>query len=392
MIMQTYQLVAAGIDTEIINVHGNLPEELAVEFDELKRGAQDVEDDLATRFTFAGQTLFIKPHGSQRQWRWILHCPYLHLDLGPGKRNHIICKARLASVLLWERGADAAITLLYSFLVELLGGEYFRLQVSEAHLCADIAGWEMTVEEAQAFITLGHKRKVREAHGDEESDDSETPTDSEDTPPGLEINLYGRRCTGFEFSKGAAHSCCLYDKTKELAKSRKEWMQAVWEQNGWDGEARVVRVEFRYKRECLRELGVECPYELFDQLAGMWAYSTAQWLRHTVPADDTNRGRWLMSPFWQVVQSAEFFGDPTPLVRGRRTKGDLTLICQMMAGCATTAAAYLAGALPATDDGSVFLRWFYEWMAEYLEQKGSGFADIKTSKRLRLGIPDPLAA
>jgi hypothetical protein len=314
----TYQLVAAGIDTELINVQGNLPDELALELDELKQVAQDVEDDLATCFTFAGQTLFIKSHGSQRQWRWILHCPYLHLDHGAGNRNHIICKARLASVLLWERGADAAITLLYSFLVDLLGGEHFRLQVSEVHLCADSAGWEMTVEEAQAFITRGHKHKVREAQSADERDVNEPAPSDQDVPAGLEINLYGRRCTGFEVSKGAAHACCLYDKTKELAKSHKDWMQAVWEQNGWDGEARVVRVEFRYKRECLRELGVECPYELFDQLAGMWAYSTAQWLRHTVPADDTNRGRWLTSPFWQVVQSAEFFGDPTPLVRERR--------------------------------------------------------------------------
>jgi hypothetical protein len=38
----------------------------------------------------------------------------------------------------------------------------------------------------------------------------------------------------------------------------------------------------------------------------------------------------------------------------------------MMAGCASTAAAYLAGVLPDTDDGSAFLRWFYELLGEYL--------------------------
>ena len=68
-------------------------------------------------------------------------------------------------------------------------------------------------------------------------------------------------------------------------------MHAIWEQHGWNGSSRVVRVEFRYKRECLRELDIECPYELLDQLAGLWANSTLQWLRHTVPSDDTNRGR-----------------------------------------------------------------------------------------------------
>ena len=52
----------------------------------------------------------------------------------------------------------------------------------------------------------------------------------------LQINLNGRRCGTLEFSKGAVHSCCIYDKTKEITVSRKDWMQEVWRRNGWDGE------------------------------------------------------------------------------------------------------------------------------------------------------------
>jgi hypothetical protein len=51
-------------------------------------------------WTCYGETLCIKPHGSQRQWRWILHCPSLHLDLGTGKHTHIAGKARLSSAFL----------------------------------------------------------------------------------------------------------------------------------------------------------------------------------------------------------------------------------------------------------------------------------------------------
>jgi hypothetical protein len=169
-------------------------------------------------------------------------------------------------------------------------------------------------------------------------------------------------------------------------------MQAIWEHNGWDGNARVVRVEFRYKRECLRDLGIECPYELLDQLAGLWAYSTLHWLRHTVPTDDTNRGRWLCSPFWLAIQTAIFDGEPVRLERHRKVKGELTLLCQMLAGCATSAAAFLAGDLPDLDDGSHFLRWFYDWMAEYLDHNGLSFADVRSSKWLRLGLPAVQAA
>jgi hypothetical protein len=277
---------------------------------------------------------------------------------------------------------------LYNFLADFLGGDRFRLQVSEVQLCMDVAGWDLAVEEARPFITRGHKRTVREQldtepeDGDHESDES----------AGMEIHLYGRCCTGLEFRKGAAHSCCIYDKTKELAKSRKEGMHAMWERTGWEGDARVVRVEFRYTRECLRELGSECPYGLLDQLAGLWDYSTLHWLRHTVPSDDTNRGRWLCSPFWQAIQTATFDGEPVPLERHRKIKGEFTLLCQTLAGCSTSAAAFLMGELPDWDDGANFLSWFSDWMAEHLEHKGLSCAEIRKSKRLRPGMPNQAAA
>src|SRR5262249_39272032 len=76
-----------------------------------------------------------------------------------------------------------------------------------------------------------------------------------------------------------------------------------------------------------------------------------QWLRHTIPTADTNRGRWEASPFWRAIQEADFFGQGVPAVRERRRAGDLHLICQMLAGCSTRAAAYLSGQLPDWDDG-----------------------------------------
>ena len=117
--------------------------------------------------------------------------------------------------------------------------------------------------------------------------------------------------------------------------------------NGWDGRVRVTRVEFRYKRECLREMKVEEAYAFLDQIPGLWAYSTKQWLRHTIPNGDPNRARWPLSSLWQLVQQASFFCDGTPAVRERRRAGDLTLLCQMIAGCSTSAAAFLTQVLPA---------------------------------------------
>jgi hypothetical protein len=98
--------------------------------------------------------------------------------------------------------AEDVLAVLYGFLVDFYGFD-FELQVSEAHLCADIAGWEPSLYDEPAFITRGHRRKTHI-----ESDDS---IDTDDAPT-VEVNFDGRRCTGYEFSKGAVHSCCIYDK------------------------------------------------------------------------------------------------------------------------------------------------------------------------------------
>jgi hypothetical protein len=61
----------------------------------------------------------------------------------------------------------------------------------------------------------------------------------------------------------------------------------------------------------------------------------------------------------------------------------------MLAGCSTTAAAYMAGQLPDWDDGANFLSWFYDWMGNYLEERGHTFELICADKRQRLGVVPP---
>jgi hypothetical protein len=382
------QVVGANIDTALYNVKGELPEALAEHLEALKSTSQEADEDLATPWAFAGETLHIKPHGSGRQWRWILHCPSLHLDIGLGRLNGTIAKARLSSAFLWEHGPEVALTLLYAFLVGWLGRERFRLQISEVHLCVDVAGWDLTLADADAFLSRSRARTSRLVRPEEDDLREAAGTQEDDySAPSVTVHTNGRVCTGFEFSKKAPHSCVIYDKTRELARSRKEWMHTVWQANGWDGRGRVIRVEFRYERECLREMEVEEAYAFLDQVPGLWAYSTRGWLRHTLPdLSDANKGRWPVSPVWRLVERAEFFGEGTPAVRTRKSAGDLRLICQMLAGCSTTAAAFLSGQLPETDDGSVFLRWFYDWMLSYLDDKGQSFEVVCAGKRLRLGV------
>jgi hypothetical protein len=308
-----------------------------------------------------------------------LHCPSLHLDLGLGQRTHIVAKARLSAAYLWANDIGDCLASVFAFLTEFLGAEPY-LQVSEVHLCVDIAGWELAVADVDCFLTRGHRRSLRVGSRPVGEDEDSAPA------PELQINLNGRRCSTLDFSKGAPHSCCIYDKTSELVISRKDWIHAVWLANGWDGTSRVTRVEFRYKRECLREMEIDEVYTFLDQIPALWAYSAKKWLRHTVPNGDKNKARWPTSQVWEAVQTASFFCDGTPAVRERKTRGDLILLCQMIAGCSSTASALLTSSMPPTDDGSAFLLWFYTWMEAYLQEKGTTFDELREAKRQKLGV------
>jgi hypothetical protein len=89
-------IVSQNIDTFITNVRitSDFPEDLAAQLEDLKRRSQEAEEDIPTPWRFAGEALFIKPHGAGRQWRWILHSPSIHVEVGLGKLTRIIVKAR----------------------------------------------------------------------------------------------------------------------------------------------------------------------------------------------------------------------------------------------------------------------------------------------------------
>lgn len=387
-----YQVVNWHVDTLLLNVRGKLPDTVAKRLDQLQEAARDTEQEVATDWQFRGHTLFLRPHGD-RNWRWIVYCgdSYLHIDMGKGKLNGIIAKVRFSSLLLHEMGTGEALTAVYGFLAALLG-EAFVLQVSEVHICADVAGWDLALSDAGRFVSQGRAKAARLAGEGE----------------GEIVRLTGRRCTEFKFSQGAAHSCDIYDKSLEVKVRGKQWFHEVWKQHGWDGEARVIRVEFRFKRECLHEMQIECPYEMLDKLPHLWAYSTRKWLRHTVPDANTNQSRWDTSPMWEVVQGANGDDDATPLVRKKKVELDTERAKAGFVGYATSWAiravwlfeAAQGAQLVATpgeappaglpldevqEDGGGFLAWAYDQMQAYLkEHKEATFTELMETKAQRL--------
>ena len=365
-------LVGQNIDTFIGNARlkGDFPEALADQLEDLKRRSQEAEEDLPTPWQFAGEVLFIKPHGAGRQWRWILHSPSIHVDVGLGRLTHIVAKARLSSAFLWEHEIGTALTLLYGFLAELPPDPVHPPGQRGSPLCVTWQAGSSSLDDMSAFITRSRSKGLRLGTdaADEELDASLKP---EDPSLRLERCDCNSRAVGWPRSTSARALLMPAASTTRRRRSpcrAKTGCRKSGRATAGMASSSVTRVEFRYKRECLREMKVEEAYAFLDQIPGLWAYSTKQWLRHTIPNGDPNRARWPISPRWQLLQQASFFCDGILAVRERRRAGDLTLLCQTIAGCSTSAAAFLHTC-------------FQLKMTERISSFGFGTGSNATSKR-----------
>lgn len=333
-----YVVVNKRTDTLELNVKGKLSEALDDELHQYQSLAKEAEGDIKTVWSFQDASLYIKPHGSGTQWLYILDVPgYFHLQVGRGRLNGNVAMVRCYSLFLHQYDEGKILAMLYRFLANFLETDKFSLQVREVHRCVDIAGWVLTKEDEECFVTrasFGHR------------------PDDEVSSVYPEVKGRGRKLRQFDFSKTAPHSCCIYNKSREITQSGKGWLKEIWLKNGWDGKAQITRIEFRYDRECLREMGVEDPYEMLCEFDSMWAYSTQKWLRHVIPSGDSNQSRWLTSPVWEVVQKAPMIEvEAEPAVRRKKIELDAQRVAAGTLGYLTAWAARSDMALDAMEDG-----------------------------------------
>ena len=114
----------------------------------------------------------------------------------------------------------------------------------------------------------------------------------------------------------------IYDKTAEIKRSGKVYMNDYWKASGWDGKSAVVRVEFSLTGDALKTMARYLPevktedgefltvadLRDFDiavaSIPNIWQFLTHDWLRHCDRGEDSNRSRWATSELWRVVQGA----------------------------------------------------------------------------------------
>jgi hypothetical protein len=101
----------------------------------------------------------------------------------------------------------------------------------------------------------------------------------------------------------------IYDKTKEIIASQKDYLKDIWARNGWDKKSKVWRTEFSMSGDFLREFwggdGDCClSWENFQANIGkLWTYLTSDWARHT-NGDNDRLSRATKSDWWSAIASS----------------------------------------------------------------------------------------
>ena len=335
------KVLASFVDTLVLNVYasdaafqqtkGRVAPDLQEELTLLKEQAQEREEDIATRFVFAGVPLNMTRKGD-KGFQWILRSSKLALAVNRGSKMQLLAQVRCSSEYLWSvRDLAKIIPEVHLFLMSIFG-QYIIIQPSAIDLACDVVGldfWSLQNVKEQ-FVT-------RAQLSDERPLDAQAVLDGPDA-----IKQRWDRLTGLPFgARAGALSALIYDKTHRIrySEKEKEWMCDIWsstldeqgnplwplkrdEQGNplWDGSSPVWRIEVRWRRPGLNELkgddfhGLNDAYDLESKLPGLWCYAVGHpgggadglpdgWLRYVVPTEDTNRSRWPVHPDWEVIQS-----------------------------------------------------------------------------------------
>ncbi|GER86683.1 hypothetical protein KDW_08450 [Dictyobacter vulcani] len=269
----------------------------------------------------------MREHGSS-PWSWLLYSDDVKINLSYGTlKGNVFCQARFSSHLLHMIGPEQSIVATESMLHEFIG-ELFHQQASEVHLCLDLQGFDFstlcihdpdrfpfvsrvtnisdrplppTNEEQEGGLTdLGYAKLQQQIEQDKHELEQELFLQ-----PALRTTH--RRIATLDFGSHASElSAQIYNKTLEIKKHQKQWFEAIWRSNGWDGVSEIWRIEFRFKRKFLNKYDLNEAFSVIEQFEALWKYATEEWLRFVDlnQSSDSNTSRLPTHPVWELVQQA----------------------------------------------------------------------------------------
>jgi hypothetical protein len=368
----SFRVIYSGIDSYSVNVVGALRYDFMVLLDEAQEDAKVIEDVVLSPFPpFLGENLSIRHHGGGT-FRYLLSNADVTVKVR--KADHVATLAaaqvELSAACLHRVGYRAALLAL----AEWVGvwAPASKLQVSEVDLCADTQGWQPNLDDFKdgAFVCpvgrptvipyeAGHAGYVRFGTG----------------------GKVGSR------SGQAPVQLAIYDKTDEIQVHDKGWFVPLWAGSaGYVPGQIVTRVEFRYRREWLKERGIETQADLLAALDSIWAEGL-EWCRYCVPpaaGEDGNRSRLVVRDEWRVLRSMRWTEQPaSPLSRIHQARPRLDRTLAALGGHFVTLQALMPDALDV--DLSALAPMAVGALKRRWDVRGEDYASKVEHRRLRMG-------
>jgi hypothetical protein len=299
-----FRVVYHSLDAYVANITGDVrPDFMELLPDAQKEAKESELAELAPLPPFLGVNLTIRPYGGGT---FAFLMGNADVTVKVRKRDHSQAMAaaqiELTAACLHRLGWRAALAALESWVAVWAPGS--GLQPSEVDLCADTQGWAPTMGEFS---------------GARDSWPFVCPVDKPTLIPYDGYAGYVRFGTGGRDgsrSGAAPIQFTIYDKSEEIRVHDKGWFVPLWGQNPAyrDGEM-VTRIEARFRREWLKERGIETQAQLLANLDSLWA-GALEWCRYCVPeSGDRTRQRWQVREEWRVLRSLDWSGGDGSLLQ-----------------------------------------------------------------------------
>lgn len=275
------RVLRSCVDTLEVSFRGMVRPEVAKALRYSKARAQ--EEETPQPIKVDGVVLAVQSHGL-KPWGYVLEHEAVQVRVSLAK-NVPTVSVKLLAVGLAEYGHEGCYALAERIAVGI--GADPVATVSRLDIAVDFQGWVPTMARMEGIVCPAAFRPVY---------------------PSI------ARPQTWQFGKGGI-VVRVYNKTAELNVSGKGWQAEVWAAcEGYDPADPVWRFEVQYRREVLRECGVELVADAFGKLDALLAYGLG-WCSLRVPDGTAHTGDWPIAPEWEVLKAATVGAAPVDRIR-----------------------------------------------------------------------------
>lgn len=286
-----------GVDSLYLSFPGAIDPELAICLQECKELAQSNDERISALGGIGiGDHQFIALPRGRGRFAFVLEDNWFSIQLSNASTSILpLALVQVRSEYLTAVGPEEAVVTV-SRLVEGMGRVDGPAKISRIDLFADFGtNHNLTALPGSHWVKRSKKRSIHE-----ECD----------------------QVTGISFGAGNEVSARLYDKTREILKSGKDYLKPLWASEGWDGASQVWRMEFQLRREGLPPEMRGSAADALDVSGQVWRYLCSDWLRLAIPSEsDETRTRWPTHPLWQDLSRLwDIDPEAPPLTRVPKTR------------------------------------------------------------------------